>query len=54
MNHTFVKVDKDITLDTEFIITSKDLPIEPIAERLNTASHEILCNFKIKNRIYIG
>ena len=54
MNHIFVEVDEDITIDSEFIITSKDYPIEIMAKYLDTVPHEILCMLNISNRKYIG
>lgn len=53
MNHTFVLVDEDINLDSEFVITSKEHPIENMADFLNTTPHEILCMLKIKQVEYI-
>jgi len=53
MNHTFVKVDNDVKMDSEFIITSDKLPISEMAKYLNTVSHEILCMMNIENKIYI-
>lgn len=53
MNHLFVKVDDDINLSTEFIITSPDYPIEIMAKYLNTIPHEILCMFNINKKLYI-
>ena len=54
MNHIFVEVDDDISIDSEFIITSNDYPIEIMASFLDTVPHEILCMLNISNRIYIG
>lgn len=53
MNHLFVRVDEKVNLDTEFIITSEDLPIGMLAKYLNTVPHEILCMFKINNIRYL-
>ncbi len=53
MNHTFVEIDDDVDLNTEFTIISKDLPIDRMAKILDTSPHEILCLLNIKNRIYL-
>lgn len=52
MNHLFVLVDKDVTIDTEFYLTNKELPIEELAKYLNTCAHQILCMFQIDNKKY--
>ncbi|MDD4000359.1 MAG: alanine racemase [Bacilli bacterium] len=53
MNHIFVRVDESVTLDTEFIITSGDLPVGLMAEYLSTVPHEILCMFRIGKIRYL-
>jgi alanine racemase len=53
MNHLFVQVDESITTDTEFIITSEELPVDLMAEYLGTVPHEILCMFRINNIRYL-
>jgi len=53
MNHVFVEIDDDVDLNTEFIITSKEHPIEKMAKFLKTTPHEILCMFNIKERKYL-
>lgn len=54
MNHIFVEIDDDVNMDSEFIITSPEYPIEEMANYLNTIGHEILCMLNIKNKKYIG
>ncbi|HHX80982.1 MAG TPA: alanine racemase [Acholeplasmataceae bacterium] len=53
MNHLFVRVDREVNLDTEFVITSEELPVGMIAKYLRTVPHEILCMFKINNIRYL-
>jgi len=53
MNHLFVRVDEEVDCDTEFVITSEDLPVGEIAERLGTVPHEVLCMFRIDNIRYL-
>lgn len=53
MNHLFVKVDEDVNLDSEFIITSSELPVSEIAEYLGTVPHEVLCMLRIEKKVYI-
>lgn len=53
MNHLFVRVDEEVNLDTEFIITSDELPVKEFAEYLGTVAHEILCMFRIDNIRYL-
>ena len=53
MNHLFVRVDEEVNLDTEFIITSEELPAGEIAEYLGTVAHEVLCMFRIDNIRYL-
>ena len=53
MNHLFVQVDDDVNLNSEFIITSPDHPIEEMAKHLHTIPHEILCMLNIKTKKYI-
>ncbi|MGD9886388.1 MAG: alanine racemase [Bacilli bacterium] len=53
MNHLFVKVDEQVNIDTEFIITSLDLPMYELAQYLQTTPHEIWCMLNIDNKIYI-
>lgn len=52
MNHLFVEIDESIDLNSEFIITSADHPVEDMAKYLNTTPHEILCMLNIDNKIY--
>jgi alanine racemase len=52
MNHLFVQVDTDVNMQTEFIITSSDLPIWELTNYLKTTPHEILCMMNIDNKIY--
>ena len=53
MNHLFVRVDQDVTTETEFIITSRELPNCELAQYLNTTPHEIWCMLNIDNKIYL-
>lgn len=53
MNHLFVKVDESVNIDSEFIITSEELPIWEMAEYLKTVPHEILCMMNIDNKKYL-
>lgn len=52
MNHVFVEVDDSVDLNSEFIITSVDHPVEDMAKFLNTTPHEILCMLNIDNKLY--
>jgi alanine racemase len=54
MNHLFVRVDESVNEDTEFIITSSELPISEMARYLGTVPHEILCMLNIQDKRYIG
>lgn len=54
MNHLFVEVDDSVNMNSEFIITSIDHPVEDMAKYLNTTPHEILCMLNIDNKIYKG
>lgn len=53
MNHLFVEVDEEVTMDTEFIITSNEYRISKMAKYINTIEHEILCMFNINDKRYI-
>lgn len=53
MNHLFVKVDVDVSIESEFIITSPELPVSEVAEYLGTVPHEVLCMLQIDNKVYI-
>lgn len=53
MNHIFILIDDDVNIDTEFTITSSQLPVNEIARYINTISHEVLCMFNIPNKHYI-
>jgi alanine racemase len=52
MNHLFVRVDEAVNINSEFIITSPELPVSEMATYLKTVSHEILCMFNIRNILY--
>ena len=54
MNHLFVRVDNEVRIDSEVIITSPDLPIHEMAKYLQTISHEVLCMLNINDKRYIG
>ena len=56
MNHTFLWIpdgDNSIDLNSEFIVTSKDLPLTLLAEKCGTISYEIQTGFNvIATKIY--
>jgi|SRR5690554_3137910 len=54
MNHIFVKVDEDISLDTIFELTSPNLPATELAEYINlSCNHEVYTLFKVRKVEYI-
>lgn len=53
MNHIFVKVDDEVTLDTEFSLMSEQIPAEKLANFLNTSKYEIYTNWKFDKVRYI-
>ncbi|MGD9604791.1 MAG: alanine racemase [Bacilli bacterium] len=53
MNHLFVAVDEEVNMQTEFIITSEQLPICELAQYLKTTPHEILCMLNIDEKRYL-
>jgi alanine racemase len=53
MNHVYVLVDETVDYTSEFIITSPQLPIIELAEKMQTNTHEVLCSFEISDRRYL-
>lgn len=53
MNHLFVEVDETIDAETIFYLINEHLPVDELAEYINTTPHQISCMLKIKNKKYI-
>lgn len=52
MNHLFVKVDKKVTMDTNFELLSSNLPTSELANYLKTINYEIYTMWQYRKVVY--